>query len=113
MSIGLCQIANFHFNIKHSKPFDKAFQGLDKTVGKEPEKGILGIGRFLSGSFRCNLNPNKLHSFSASHRIFCQTFNMNGGTVFQHIPLYQLDKGSPFSNLMGLFFDLLYPCLHT
>jgi hypothetical protein len=49
MSIGLCQIANFHFNIKHSKPFDKAFQGLDKTVGKEPEKGILGIGRFLSG----------------------------------------------------------------
>ena len=29
----LRQIANFHFNIKHSKPFDKAFQDLDKTVG--------------------------------------------------------------------------------
>jgi len=27
------QIANFHFNIKHSKPFDKVFQNLDKTVG--------------------------------------------------------------------------------
>ena len=27
------QIVNFHFNIKHSNPFDKAFQNLDKTVG--------------------------------------------------------------------------------
>jgi hypothetical protein len=29
----LRQIANFHFNIRHPKSFDKAFQDLDKTVG--------------------------------------------------------------------------------
>jgi len=29
----LRQIANFHFNIKHPKSFDKAIHDLDKTVG--------------------------------------------------------------------------------
>ena len=29
----LRQIANFYFNIRHPKSFDKAFQDLDKTVG--------------------------------------------------------------------------------
>ena len=32
MSIGLRQIPNFHFNIKHSKLFDKVFQNFDRSV---------------------------------------------------------------------------------
>ena len=31
----LRQIANFHFNIKHPKSFDKAFHDLDKPVGDQ------------------------------------------------------------------------------
>ena len=31
----LFEIANFHFNIKHPKSFDKAFHDLDKTVGDQ------------------------------------------------------------------------------
>jgi len=35
------QIANFHFNIKHPKSFDKAFQNLDKSVGSPHTRSSL------------------------------------------------------------------------
>jgi len=41
------QIANFHFNIKHSKPFDKVFQNLDKTVGEQSSKNVKNLNSVI------------------------------------------------------------------
>jgi hypothetical protein len=72
----LRQIANFHFNIKHPKSFDKAFQDLDKTVGEQPsKKSTLAVCRFLSGCFCRYLNPKELHPVFASHGNGCRRCN--------------------------------------
>jgi hypothetical protein len=39
----LRQITNFHFNIKHSKSFDKAFHDLDKTVADSSFKNLKNL----------------------------------------------------------------------
>ena len=39
----LREIANFHFNIKHPKSFDKAFRDLDETVGESLSKNLRNL----------------------------------------------------------------------
>ena len=43
----LREIANFHFNIKHPKSFDKAFQHFDETVGDSFSKNLKNLRQFM------------------------------------------------------------------
>ena len=39
----LREIANFHFNIKHPRSFDKAYHDLDETVGDSFSKNLKNL----------------------------------------------------------------------
>jgi hypothetical protein len=64
----LCQIANSHFNIKHSKPFDKVFHDLGKTVGSRfAQNHDHSDFNFFSSPSSNNLDAENPHTLITLH----------------------------------------------